>query len=852
MARQAVQVEIAFTATPFADPSILTWTDVSSSLLIQEGFTITRGKPNELPQIQAGTVSFVLDNRTGNFDHDNPAGAFFPLVVPEIPVRISSTFGGTTYRLFYGFIESWSQFWNTDGFSMCRVVASDGIEAILAFALGLGYTEKLVSDYGGTIGTEDDFVWPWQLPNNLNSYLNVASANVVAVNNSSVTGVARTALQLSGSGSSFYWTPASIGARGYWAALDGWFRIDTMPGAGSVPKCMAFNGNGNGSNVTPNLGFGPPSSAAGDAMSLWVINYPQNFLAATLADPTTTAGWTATGAGSSIATAAITTANALQRIYLDNGATDFYGATKAMRLTTAASGVTYDMLSPFTNCSASTAYTFAAVLTQENANTSAATLTIDWYNGATFLSSTTIASVASAKVFYNSLLPVTSPATATRFQWHLNVSTNVATQHYDVSQLIAVAGTFNTSLPWYAGGTTPAQALHFIVQSGTGVAPPGQSNTTTGWPCYAIAAVPAAASWFHVAIDGGLDNVGTPFATRAAVRMPNVYVNGAAVRMWTTGDSTGLGVTFNAQPFAGLGVQLYFTGGGTPIINAATAIAMTVDELYIPDANIPTAGEVTAAKALAHYNYGLRRHDFVQQLTGARVNAVLDSLGWPSAQRTVDTGTISILAQLPDTTGTSLTGTSLILDATVVEGGLAFVARDGKFTFWDRAHAAGVSAMTIGDGGGETPYQSGPSVSVDRLTTYNFVTLTRNITDGAAAAYISLVSDATSLAQYKLRPFSASAPWVSNTDMDTLGAAILADYKTPATRISAVSVDGVQTAAFASLLVRDIGDYVTVKIRPRSSGPTITVPAYVQGYTLNITASSWLWTFNLSPTIAGH
>jgi hypothetical protein len=1014
MARQALQVEIAFTATPFADPSTLTWTDVSSSLLIDHGVMVSRGKPNELPQMQAGSVSFVLDNRTGNFDPDYTASAYAPYVVPEVPVRISATFGGTTYRVFYGFIESWVQSWDADGFSLCTVTAVDGLAALLAYMLGIGYTEYLVGEYGGTVGTAFDHYWPFTYagsasPSQLNFYEGpggvgaiVSTANDFVFSN----GIGLTGLQLQAPGSFYWWQPSNPGSRAYWAGFEGWFRVDSVPAAGAVPACAFFNGNKNGGGpLTPAQGFGIPSTN-NDSMSAYVTQNPKNLCAAATADPTSTTSWTGSGAGGTLASVAAATTNALQRIWLDNGATDFYGASAAMRLTTTSSA-SCDFETPFITGIAAGAYTVQTVITQEQAAAAGSTLQIDWYNGASLLSSSALTSPGTA-TFGPTLFcrNVTAPATTTQAKIHWVLTTAAGTSHFDMAQIVVGAGSFQ-SLPWYAGQTTPAQSLLFIVASGAGVAPPGQSNSTTGWPCYA--SIPFTGSvWTHVAVDYGSDNTAVPYAGTAATRgMPQVWVNGVAARMWTTGDATGtaLAGTFLGVCYAGIGASLY--GGGTnPTVNVASELYVSFDELYVADANIGAVGRVTAAKALAHYTYGLVRHDFFLQTTGDRVGQILDTLGWPTAQRAIDTGVLFILPQMPDTTGTSLTGLSLIQDATTVEGGLSYVARDGKFTFWDQAHTGAVQQLTAVDQGfetgvgsftagnnctvaqtaaqahsgtkslaltslstgpmyaisgfypvaagqtytisawaranttgrtvdmqvfscdanqqpafgtgitsaptdsnsawttmtgsfkipagvcylrvvagavtevvgevhyfddfsvvgppvaaligdrtdlGELPYQPGPSVSRDKQAIHNTVTLTRNSTDAATPPYISQISDATSVGQYKTQPFAASAPWATNANMDALAASIVADYKTPRSRISAVSVDGVTTEAFASLLARELGDLVVVNIRPRSTvARAISVAAYVQGYTLNITATSWLWTFNLSPTIAGH
>lgn len=841
MALQTPVVELAFTATPFADPSTLTWTDVSAYAL---AITPNRGKADEQSSMQAGTLNMTLDNYDGRFDPTNSAGPYFGSLLPGIPVRISTVFSATTYRLFYGFIDSFEQHY--DGMlATCQIVASDGINALSLASVGLGYTETLVSDYGGTIGTAFEPVWPFQGTTPPQYYLGTPPALVADAGATFTTeGVAQTCLQLSGSPSYFYWLSGDPGAQGYWAGAEGWLRIDTLPTG--IPRAMLTCCNGNGTATMPNMGFNP--TPGDDAASVWLMNYPANILGATLADPTTTTGWSVTGAGASLATATITSSNGQQRIYLDNGATDFYGATKAMRLTCGASGVLYDALSPFTNCSAATAMSFSAVFTQEGASTANMTLQIDWYNGASFLSSTGVAITASATQMVANVT-ATSPGTATKFQWHITGTPNAATQHYDVAQMIAVAGTYpSPALGWWAGGTTPTASLLFVIGSGRTVAPPGQTAGAYGWPCYGTAAIPTTSSWFHVAMDKGEDDGAAPY-TSAATRMPSTWLNGASVRMWTTGTSTGGG--WASSPGAAVGAKVNTTPTEVGLFGA-----MSADELYIADGSITAAGEVTAAKALAHYTYGLRRHDFIQQLTGARINAVLDGLSWPTSLRSIDTGSVTVLAELPATTATSASSAQqLITDAVTAEGGLFFIGADGTAHFWGQSHAMGSSVLTIGDGATDVHYMSGLVLRLDDTHIYNQVQLSQDITDGSATTAAAVTaSDATSQGLYGLRALQLSAPWESTADMATLAADIIADYKTPVTRVAAVSVEGVTSNAFASLLPREIGDLVTVHVIPANyTGSAITVAAYIQGVGLAIAQNrTWTFTFSLTQTLAGH
>lgn len=1021
MAIQGVKVEVAFTTTPFADPGHFTWTDISAFV---HDVDIQRGRQYELAQQQAGVCTVQFDNLSGNFDPDNVAGAYYPLVVPLTPIRVTSLFSATTYPLFYGYIESWVQTQDAARRSLCTVTASDGIKALLAYAMGIGYTEFVVQDYGGTIGGTFDHYWPFTyvgsaLPSQLN-YYGGPGGGVALINTNNDfflnNGIALTCFQLIPPSSWYWWQVGAPGARGYWCGFEGWLRIDTLPAAGSQPGCLVFNGNKfSGGPVTPWQGFG--ANAYNDSMSVYVTQNPKNLCAVATADPTSATGW-ATTAGTLAVVAAATT-NAMRRIYLDNGTTDFYGATDAMRLTTTVAGSS-DWTTPFiTGITAGSFHTFQVVLTQENAIASSSFLTVDWYNGAALLSSTTLAGPLSTAAFAPTVFAAfaSAPASTTQCKLHWQINASAGTSHFDMAQINVVLGAF-TSLPWYAGQSTPARQIGITVAGGAGTAPPGQGNSTTGWACYGVATSPVAGQWILVDIDSGSDNTATPYSGTTATRgMPKVWINGVTVRLWTPGDATGgpLAGTFNASCYAGIGAALY--GGGTsPTVNAGSEIAMSFDELYVADQNIAVVGEVTAAKALSHYNYSLGaaiRHDFFEQTTGFRMWYVLVAMGWPSTLASVnpsiDFGQRNIQQQLPQVDSTSTTAVSLLEDANNVEGGLYFVAASGVFTFFDSAHVLASTAelLTANDQGfeggvgswlpdatsfnagnctatqsttfahsgthslrlssllssgpqnavtglypvtagqpytatvwaragttpetavvrinwynaaltlllgvagfvsdavgswtqvtlagqvapagavwatlgcetgvagvgelhyfddftltgpvpsatfgdrpdlGEIPYLTGPTVSKDDTYIYNYAVASKTITDGVSTAYTSPVAqDATSQGQYKTRNTSLSAPWFANADVDAAAASLVATFKSPSTRIANISIDGVKSGAFATLLGLDLGALVQTNIRPNSAGPTIANAVFIQGLHLHITPNSWQFDYSLAP-----
>ncbi len=122
MANVTVTVRIAFASDPFTDAP--TWTDVSHYAY---EIHIQRGRQHELGRIEAGTAIVMLRNATGVFWPGNTGGAYYGYILPGKRLNIRATYGGTTYDLFTGFIESWQPQWvgkAENGAVMC-VTCSD-------------------------------------------------------------------------------------------------------------------------------------------------------------------------------------------------------------------------------------------------------------------------------------------------------------------------------------------------------------------------------------------------------------------------------------------------------------------------------------------------------------------------------------------------------------------------------------------------------------------------------------------------------------------------------------------------------------------------------------------------------
>jgi hypothetical protein len=102
MTAPSVICRIAFASDQYAaSPS---WTDVSADLM---ELSIHRGRQNEMNRIETGTATVKLLNISGDYWPDNAGGDYSPNVKIRKRINIQATYGGTTYDLFTGFIESW-------------------------------------------------------------------------------------------------------------------------------------------------------------------------------------------------------------------------------------------------------------------------------------------------------------------------------------------------------------------------------------------------------------------------------------------------------------------------------------------------------------------------------------------------------------------------------------------------------------------------------------------------------------------------------------------------------------------------------------------------------------------------
>lgn len=235
------------------------------------------------------------------------------------------------------------------------------------------------------------------------------------------------------------------------------------------------------------------------------------------------------------------------------------------------------------------------------------------------------------------------------------------------------------------------------------------------------------------------------------------------------------------------------------------------------------------------------------QLSGARVNAILDAIDWPVSLRNIDTGQSTLQAD-PGTTRNVLDALQVVENS---EFGGIFVDGESRINFVDRndlISRPATSVYSFNDNGTQISYTNAV-VAYDDTTLINDVTVTRS---GGTAQN---VFDQTSIDTYFLHSGIRDGLLVQ-TDTEALNQAqgILATRKDPEIRIDSIELnlyDDTNLNKPKAGIDIDLLDGITVtKTMPGSS--SVTQPSLVNAIHHDITKSSWNTTlFTSEPLLAG-
>ena len=222
-------------------------------------------------------------------------------------------------------------------------------------------------------------------------------------------------------------------------------------------------------------------------------------------------------------------------------------------------------------------------------------------------------------------------------------------------------------------------------------------------------------------------------------------------------------------------------------------------------------------------NSGLEEFTPDSQLSGARINAVLDrpEVDWPAEARDIDAGNSTMLdADVAEGTGT-LEYLQLVANS---EFGTLFLAKDGKITYRERNAVPNTPDLVFSDeivAGIYTGIQfADVNIVYGSENLYNRITLENaDIIPEQAFA-----EDADSQALYGPRVLNNSGVLIQDpAQLQFLADFLLARYKEPQYRFETVTVvlDTLTEANQDKVLDLEIGDIVLVRFEPSDIPPAI-------------------------------
>lgn len=291
--------------------------------------------------------------------------------------------------------------------------------------------------------------------------------------------------------------------------------------------------------------------------------------------------------------------------------------------------------------------------------------------------------------------------------------------------------------------------------------------------------------------------------------------------------------------------QIVIDVGGTAIYTGQVA-----DWNLSYSVNGESIAEPSAVDALGYVaQQTLAGGTAVAQKSGARVNAILDEIGWSSVSRTIATGDATLDANYVQPGANALQILSQVGD--VSEPGAVFVGSAGDFVFKSRSQLQSYTSSVVfgGTAIGAIPFvQMEPIYGSEEL--FNEIAVT--YTAGTVVGGTAVASDAASQTAYG----------VINKEYDTFlaSAADAADYAAyqvsrraqPVWRVNALTVilEALTDTQTGQVLGLDLGSVVLVNFTPNNVGSAITQYSTIEQIEHQATPQEHRVTFTLSKTTA--
>ena len=318
---------------------------------------------------------------------------------------------------------------------------------------------------------------------------------------------------------------------------------------------------------------------------------------------------------------------------------------------------------------------------------------------------------------------------------------------------------------------------------------------------------------------------------------------------------------FNPQnptsPYAGLlspmrKVQITATYGATtyPIFSGYITSYNTTTPQYTGDVSFTTITAVDAFRLAQNAQLSTVTGATAGELSGARIGDILNTISWPTSQRSIDAGQTTMQAD----PGTARTALGAMQTVETSEYGALYVDRHNNFVFKDRktcTTSVNQTAVSFTDTGSGIAYNNAVWIFNDVLI-YNKADITMN------GGTVQNATNTASVAKYFLHSYNQQG-LLMQTDAVALdyARAYVASRAETTVRCDAITLDlytDNYTAGTVAALDLDFFDPVTITTtQPAATGTsTLTKTLQVFGVAMEIKVNSWKVTFTtLEPTIDG-
>jgi hypothetical protein len=291
--------------------------------------------------------------------------------------------------------------------------------------------------------------------------------------------------------------------------------------------------------------------------------------------------------------------------------------------------------------------------------------------------------------------------------------------------------------------------------------------------------------------------------------------------------------------------QIVVDVGGTAIYTGQVA-----DWNYSYSVSGESYAEPSAVDALGYVaQQTLTGGTATAQKTGARVNAILDEIGWSSATRNIAAGEATLDANYVAPGTNALQVLSQVGD--VSEPGAVFVGAAGDFVFKSRAQLQSYTSNVVfgGTAVGAIPFvEIEPVYGSEEL--FNEIAVT--YTAGTVVAGTAVASDATSQAAYGVINKQYDTFLASAVDASDYASYQVGQHAQPVYRINALSIilEALTATQEGQVLGLDLGSVVLVNFTPNNVGTAISQYAVIEQIEHRSTPQEHRVTFTLSKTTA--